>query len=150
MKRKLLNECPVCSNHLEVRVLECPACHTRIEGKFAPPHSRIFYLSKKDLEFVELFVRLRGNIKEVEKALGVSYPTVRGTLDRVIEKMGYHVKHESGSKRRKEILEKLEKGEISAEEAARLIKSGEERENVTVNTETNLTGTEEEKNNGIK
>ena len=143
MERKLLQECPVCGSPLYVRVLECPSCHTRIEGKFAPPHSSLFYLSKKELDFVELFVRVRGNIKEVEKALGVSYPTVRGILDRVIEKMGYPVKHESDTKRRTEILEKLEKGEISPEEAAQLISSGATVENKS-------TERKQEENNGVK
>lgn len=143
MERKLLQECPVCGSPLYVRVLECPSCHTRIEGKFAPPHSSLFYLSKKDLDFVELFIRLRGNIKEAEKALGVSYPTVRGILDRVIEKMGYPVKHENDAKRRTKILEKLEKGEISPAEAAQLISSG-------ANIENKGAETNEEESNGVK
>ena len=87
MDTKLLQDCPVCGSSLKVNVLQCPACSTKIEGSFEPPESRIFYLSRKDLEFVELFVRVRGNIKEMEKALGISYPTVRGMLDAVIEKM---------------------------------------------------------------
>ena len=148
MERKLLQECPVCGSPLYVRVLECPSCHTKIEGKFAPPHSSLFYLPKKDLDFVELFVRLRGNIKEVEKALRVSYPTVRGTLDRVIEKMGYPVKHENDAKRKAEILEKLEKGEISPEEAAQLISSGANIESKYKTSE--AAKSKEEESNGAK
>ena len=124
MDRKLLKECPVCSGVLKVKVLQCFSCNTKIEGDFEPPRSKIFYLPHKDLEFIELFVSLRGNIKEVEKALGVSYPTVRSMLDSVIKKMGYTVKHETDKKIRLEILEKLEKGEISPEKAAQLIKTG--------------------------
>jgi hypothetical protein len=127
-ERKLLQECTVCRNVLRVRVLECPNCRTRIEGDFDPPHSRIFYLSHKELEFVELFMRVRGNIKEVEKALGISYPTVRGMLDTVIQKMGYPVKPPVDEKRKADILNQLEKGEIDADKATALLKAedGEE------------------------
>ena len=126
MERKLLQDCPVCGSTLKVQVLQCPSCNTRIEGSFEPPQSRILYLSKKDLDFVEIFVRVRGNIKEMEKALGVSYPTVRGMLDGVIEKMGYPARRNVDPKKRKEIIDRLEKGEISADEAASLLKAGDE------------------------
>ncbi|MEJ2663760.1 MAG: DUF2089 domain-containing protein [Spirochaetia bacterium] len=125
MEKRTLRECPVCGNTLRIKVLQCPSCAVRIEGNFDPPHSRIFNLSHKDLDFVELFVKLRGNIKEVEKALKVSYPTVRGMLDSVIRKMGYTVKRENDEKRRFEIIEQLEKGEISADKAAILLQEDE-------------------------
>ena len=128
MDKKLLQECPLCGSALKVKVLQCPACHTRIEGNFDPPHSKIFHLPHQDLDFIELFVKLRGNIKEVEKALGVSYPTVRGKLDSVIKKMGYTVKPEISKKRRMEIIEQLEKGKIDADKAAELLKSEEGEE----------------------
>ena len=70
--KRILHECPMCSGTLQVRELYCPHCRIRIQGDFEPPHSRLLSLSRKDLEFIELFVRLRGNIKEVEKALGAS------------------------------------------------------------------------------
>ncbi len=132
MEKRLLQDCPVCGSSLKVQVLQCPSCHTRIEGNFEPPPSKIFYLPKKDLEFVEIFVRVRGNIKEMEKALGVSYPTVRGMLDAVIEKMGYPVRRGVDPKKRGEIIDRLEKGEITADQAAELLKSGpieEDQEN---------------------
>ncbi len=128
MKKKILLECPICSGNLQVRVLYCPSCNIRIEGSFEPQKSRLLYLSRKELEFVELFIRVRGNIKEVEKALGISYPTVRGMLDSIIKNMGFSVKSPVSPKRRLEIIEHLEKGEISAEKAAELLKTGSEEE----------------------
>lgn len=113
---------------MKVRVLECSSCKTRIEGEFEPAGSRLDYLSAKDLEFVELFVKLRGSIKEMEKALGVSYPTVRKRLETVIETMGYPVYKGVSPEKRAEILEQLEKGEISASTAARLLKQEEGEE----------------------
>jgi len=124
-ERRSLQECPVCGNVLKVKVLECPGCRTRIEGEFDPPHSRIFRLSHQEVEFVELFIRVRGSIKEMEKALGVSYPTVRGMLDSVIQKMGYPVAPAIDEKKRSEILSQLEKGKITPEKAASLLKADE-------------------------
>ena len=126
MEKKLLHECPVCGGSLRVRVLQCPGCQTRIEGNFEPNASPIFYLSGKELEFVELFVKVRGNIKEVEKALGISYPTVRGMLDSIIRSMGYQVKRTPDTKKRMEIIERLEKSQIDAAQAAELLKSDAE------------------------
>ncbi len=128
MAKKILQECPLCGNTLRLKVLQCPSCAIRIEGNFDPPHSRIFHLSYKDLDFIELFVKLRGNIKEVEKALRVSYPTVRGMLDSVIRKMGYPVKGKVDKKRRIEIIDQLEKGTITAEKAARLLQEEDDEE----------------------
>lgn len=132
MKREMLNECPVCGASLTVKELECPGCHTIIRGSFIPSHSRLFKLSSKDLQFVELFVRLRGNIREVEKALGVSYPTVRGMLEKIISKMGYPVRSEPTESEKHEIIEKLERGQITAKEAARMLKGETVNKNQSV------------------
>ena len=110
MEKKLLHECPVCGKNLRVRVLQCPACQTRIEGNFQSNASPIFYLSGKELEFVE-------------QALGISYPTVRAMLDSIIRNMGYQVKRTPDAKKRMEIIERLEKGQIDAAQAAELLKS---------------------------
>lgn len=126
--KRILHECPLCSGTLLVRELYCPRCRIRIQGDFEPPHSRLLSLSRKELEFVELFVRLRGNIKEAEKALGVSYPTVRAMLDSVIKNLGYTVAKPIAAEKRMEIIEKVGKGELSAEKAAELLKETAEEE----------------------
>ncbi len=132
MARRQLSKCPVCGGNLKVRVLQCSDCNTKIEGEFEPAGSRLDYLSAKDLEFVETFVKVRGSIKEMEKALGVSYPTVRNRLETVIEKMGYPVYKGVSPEKRAEILEQLERGEISASKAAQMLKKeGEEEEGET-------------------
>lgn len=128
MKKNQLHDCPVCGSELRVKVLACPSCRTKIEGDFSPPESRLFSLSREDLEFVEVFVQVRGSIKEMEKALGVSYPTVRGMLDSVIGKLGYAVNRGIAPEKRKEILDRLDQGEINAVEAAKLLKGDREEE----------------------
>ncbi|MCD4727604.1 MAG: DUF2089 domain-containing protein [Pirellulales bacterium] len=128
MKKNQLHDCPVCGSELRVKVLACPSCRTKIEGDFSPPESRLFSLSREDLEFVELFVQVRGSIKEMEKALGVSYPTVRGMLDSIIGNLGYAVDRGIAPDKRKEILDRLDQGEINAVEAAKLLKGDGEME----------------------
>ena len=127
MKKKQLHDCPICGSELRVKVLACPSCRTKIEGDFSPPESRLFSLSREDLEFVEIFVQSRGSIKEMEKALSVSYPTVRGMLDSVIGKLGYAIDRGVAPDKRREILDRLDKGELSVGEATKLLKGdGEE------------------------
>ena len=118
----LISDCPVCRKQLIITKLQCTHCHTTIENEFELSH--FASLSKEQLNFIETFLKCRGNIKEVEKELGVSYPTVRGKLDDIISSLGYSTSKKVEVDRKKVIL-KLEKGEISAEEAIALL-NGEE------------------------
>lgn len=115
----VIGECPICKSDLTVTKLECTECHTELSGQFQL--SKFNYLSKEELFFIEVFIKNRGNIKQVEKELGISYPTVKKTLDEVIVSLGYEVSEEDKIKK-DEVFAKLEKGEISAKEAAKLIK----------------------------
>lgn len=126
--------CPTCSGELEIRQLYCPDCQVSIEGKFSPcPFCR---LDDGELQFVLTFLRTRGNIKEMERALGISYPTVRSRLNGALHHLGMgdgvHSEEEAKlmkREQRKVVLEKLEQGEISAAEAAeQLHKIKSERE----------------------
>jgi len=119
MKNEILGQCPVCSNSLEVTKLHCTHCHTTIEGRFEP--CKFCQLPSEYKYFIEVFIKNRGNIKEIEKELGVSYPTVRGKLESVITALGYSSKPIPNVSK-KEILEKLSKGQITAEEAVNLLK----------------------------
>lgn len=128
MKKHQLQECPVCSSALMVSEYHCPGCETVIRGRFLPLSGRLGRLSREDQEFIEHFVRSRGSIKEMEKILGVSYPTVRGMLNRVIESMGYQDDaYREVHVDRQEILRKLEQGEIRADEAAAQLRGETQR-----------------------
>lgn len=128
MKYKAPGKCPVCGEKLSITKLSCPKCSTAIEGDFQP--CEFCRLPEEDLEFVKVFIRCRGNIKDVEKELGISYPTVRGKLDSVIRGLGYEVspkelikENEDKTAARNEILDRLSKGEISPKEATERIKN---------------------------
>ncbi len=79
MVNTLIGRCPLCGDALEVVRLECGRCHTAIEGRFSLP--RLARLNDEQAQFVEIFLRVRGNIREMERELGISYPTVRSRLD---------------------------------------------------------------------
>ncbi len=125
MKRRALGRCPVCGESLEVTKLSCPRCDTSISGHFET--CKFCQMSDEQRDFVTTFIRCRGNIKEVERELGISYPTVRGRLDTVIQALGFPVERDREDEaevagRRKEILDSLSKGELSADEAVKLLK----------------------------
>lgn len=119
----LIHQCPVCENQLHVTKLQCSHCETTIENQFSL--SKFANLSKEQLHFIEVFIISRGNIKEVEKILQVSYPTVRAKLNEVIEKLGYKAETEDGE-RKKSIIASLESGELTAEEAIQLLKKSKD------------------------
>ena len=70
-----ISRCPVCDGQLEPVKLRCSSCELTVEGRF--PAFRLSLLSPEQQQFVEAFLASRGNIKEVEKELRISYPTVR-------------------------------------------------------------------------
>jgi len=119
MSYKLISKCPICSANLRVVKLKCKRCSTVIENEFEL--SKFEYLGEDHLNFMEVFLKCRGNIKDVEKELGISYPTVRAKLDEVISALGYTLVKKPTADN-KEILDLLEKGEISADQALKMMK----------------------------
>ncbi|MEE4178273.1 MAG: DUF2089 family protein [Bacteroides sp.] len=82
VNKKIPIQCPSCSGQLQVRSLECPACHTRVEGLFSLP--LLTSLSEEDQLFIIEFVKSSGSLKEMSKHLKLSYPSVRNKLDDLI------------------------------------------------------------------
>lgn len=122
MPYKLLSECPVCSSQLKVVKLSCDTCGTVVESDFS--FSKFESLSEEQLKFAEIFLKNRGSIKDVEKEMGISYPTVRGKLDDVVRALGYSVEEEKTEKGKNvsDLLDKLEKGEMNADEVLNKMK----------------------------
>jgi hypothetical protein len=121
MANPVVARCPVCSEQLEVVRLECASCGTRMEGSFSL--GRFHGLTPDQLEFLENFIRARGNFKDIERELGISYPTVRSRLDALIRALGFpsQVEPDRDSERRKEILRELAEGRIKPDDAAALL-----------------------------
>lgn len=122
MSYPLITNCPVCSRQLKITKLQCNHCRTAIENEFEL--SKLAGLGQEQLHFIEIFLKCRGSIKEVEKELGISYPTVRGKLDEIISALGFSTNKKPEIDKKK-IVSMLEKGEITAEEAITLLKEGE-------------------------
>lgn len=122
ISNKLLKTCPVCQGELTITNLSCSYCQTKIEGSFHP--CRFCRLPEEQLHFIEVFLKNRGNIKDVEKEMGISYPTVRNKLDGVLQALGYLEEKTDGVEdlRRQDILNALETGEMSPGEAARRLR----------------------------
>ena len=112
-------QCPVCGESMVVTKLRCSHCGTELSGEFSP--CRFCRLEEKHLQFVETFLRCRGSIKEVERALGVSYPTVKNMLDAALSALSLDEKPELRALREKEerseILQRLSNGEIGVDTA---------------------------------
>jgi hypothetical protein len=114
--RKLISRCPVCDGSLEISRLSCSQCETAIQTTLPIPP---FFRLPTDLQqFVMIFLRCQGKIRDVEKELGVSYPTVIKRLDLVNVLLG----NQTAPSGRTGILEQLERGEISVQEATQLLK----------------------------
>jgi hypothetical protein len=120
--RKILEQCPSCGGSLEITRLNCTSCETVVLGRYQPcPFCK---LSPESTRFLLTFVRCRGNVKEMERELGISYWTVRRQLDGLIQELGVQatpVQEEDVTALQLEILEQVNRGEISAAEASEIL-----------------------------
>jgi len=141
MARDVIATCPVCQGELTVTRLHCRSCGTALEGEFGV--GRFGRLEREQLTFLESFLRSRGNLKEMERELGISYPTVRSRLEVLLRALGLgdvsaapvldeeteavpeepaHSDEDLAAERRT-ILERLSRHELSADEAAAAIRA---------------------------
>lgn len=120
---KLPRHCPACQSSLLVTRLTCPQCGTEVTGSFPPDlFSR---LPPNDFDFLVLFVKSRGNVKEMERELGISYWTIRSRLNEIVVKLGLESPAPpaagapaNAAARRQQILEQLNAGLLTVSEAA--------------------------------
>jgi len=112
-RRPPLN-CPVCSERLALTRLTCPACSTELSGGFDT--CEFCVLSNEDREVLRVFLASRGNMKELERHLGVSYPTARARFDSLLAKIGIE-RPAAPAPSRLELMEQVARGEIDVDEA---------------------------------
>jgi hypothetical protein len=127
--------CPVCANELFVTRLRCGECGTTIEGEFGV--GRFGRLTREQLALLESFLRSRGNLRDMERELSISYPTVRARVEALVRALGFGPRDEADAvpaataptaaddilAGRREILERLSRRELSAEDAAEAIRA---------------------------
>lgn len=139
MPHDVISTCPVCSSELAVTRLHCRSCGTTLEGDFSV--GRFGRLSRDQVALLESFLRSRGNLRDMERELGISYPTVRSRVEALVRALGFGPRGDEddldeatagasapagGSQpggSRQEILERLARHEIGAEEAAAAIRA---------------------------
>lgn len=108
------SKCPSCGSGMRVTLLKCPACETEVQGDFEP--GRFSSLSDEQLDFLELFIKSRGSLKDVGKLLNISYPTARNRLDDLVNAFE-SIDKKAASTKRLEVLELVKSGELSVEDA---------------------------------
>jgi len=135
MVHDVIATCPVCADELTITRLHCRSCGTALEGEFGV--GRFGRLDREQMSLLESFLRSRGNLKEMERELGISYPTVRGRVDSLVRALGLSdgaatdgdaddeapddaapAPSADAAAERRSILERLARKEIGAEEAA--------------------------------
>src|ERR1700674_289460 len=138
MARDVISTCPVCEGELAITRLHCRSCGTALEGEFGV--GRFGRLSREQLALLESFLRSRGNLKEMERELGISHPTVRGRVESLVRALGLadgdapaieepmpadapNATVDPAATERRAILERLARGELSAEDAAEALRA---------------------------
>ena len=117
-----LTNCPYCGGDFLIKEVECQGCRTVTKSNFRV--NRFHMFKPEDLYFIEVFLKNEGNIKLVEKDLGVSYPTVKNRLKNIINTLGYMAKNNYSEDRIK-ILNELSDGEIDVKEAIKRLEEFE-------------------------
>ncbi len=119
--KHLPTTCPSCGSQLEISELHCPACGTTVRGSY--PFDRFAALSTEEEQFLLTFLAARGNLKEVQDRLNLSYPTVRNRLDKLLVSLGLAPAEKQPRKPDvMELLDKLEAGDMTVDAVLRTIK----------------------------
>ena len=116
-----MRHCPECSSDLEVTGFHCPACRVSLSGRFLLP--RLARLEAADLNLAEQLLLAGGNLTLVAGEQAVSYPTLRKRVDRLIERL--QMLRQADERRQMELLENIERSEMTPEQAARLIREAD-------------------------
>jgi hypothetical protein len=118
--RKIIETCPTCHDRsLTISEVICDACGTQVRSRYSP--CPFCTLSEEEQTFLLLFVRSSGNLKDVEKTLGVSYPTVRAKLDYIIDRLTTPLPP-APARDRKAVLDLVQSGQLGTAEALALLR----------------------------
>jgi hypothetical protein len=118
--RKIIETCPTCNSRgLTISEVTCDACGTQVRSRYRP--CPFCALNDEEQTFLLLFVRSRGNLKDVEKTLGVSYPTVRAKLDEIIDRLAPPAPP-APARDRRTVLDLVQSGQLGVSEALALLR----------------------------
>jgi hypothetical protein len=132
---KLFKTCPACGGEIVITECHCQACQLQMRGDFTVP--RLGALTEEQLAFIAVFLRVRGNLSEAERVLGVSYPTIRNKLEEinaVLENLNPTaaadvsappISADQNAKRKREILQKVAEGTLAPADANRQLQDPE-------------------------
>ena len=118
-KQSINAACPYCEQAMAVSRMTCPGCQISVEASFPP--ARLGNLPEEHQRFIEIFVLASGSLKEIAEKTGVSYPTVRSRLDKVINALRVEIgrtQETQGS-----ILDAVGQGQVPDDSVAKLIKA---------------------------
>lgn len=120
MSYRAPSDCPVCGGELVTTRLGCHNCGSELAGEFG--HCDFCALDERDTELLRVFLASRGNLREVEKHLGVSYPTARARFTALLVKLGLAGDTEpAATMTRDQVLSEVASGALSPVEAAELL-----------------------------
>ncbi|QTA38827.1 DUF2089 domain-containing protein [Thermosipho ferrireducens] len=122
----MLPTCPVCGKPMKITELKCTHDNVKVSGMFQV--SPLAFLDKEDMKFVILFLRSRGNLKEMERVTGVGYFTLRGKLDKLLNKLGLKPIGDDVVDE-EDVFTKLEKRLISIDDALAILRKKKRGEN---------------------
>ena len=116
MKKKIITTCPVCSETLRVSHLSCDACGSVLQGEFES--CRYCRLPQDVFDFLDVFLKCRGSISDIEKEIGMSYPAVKSRIEKLMGALGYSDGSlKNRDEKRQEILEAVRDGATNVEGA---------------------------------
>jgi hypothetical protein len=119
--RRPPSSCPVCNHRLATTRLTCPECSTELSGAFTS--CEFCVLTDEDRDVLRVFLASRGNMKELERHLGVSYPTARARFDALLVKIGIERPAAAAPSARVELMEQVARGEIGIEDALKRLET---------------------------
>ncbi len=113
---KKIKNCPVCGGRMFISELRCSNCDLRVKKEFLP--CEFCQLPEEDYEFLKIFLRTEGKITDIEKILGVSYPTIKARIEELLKKLNLRPFDEP-----LDPIDGIAEGKLTVDEAISILKS---------------------------
>ena len=112
--------CPSCQGAMHVEKLSCGSCGTEVQGHYAP--CPVCTLGPEHRALFDLFLETRGNLKDVQRALKVSYPTTRQRIEELFTALGLGARAQEEKPAPMDVLRRVGAGELTVEQAEELLR----------------------------